>query len=79
MSKLTLTAKLVEHAVAPASGRIDLWDTLVGDDVSLPGAFGLRVSASGVKSWVIMYRLRDRLGMLQQRRLVLGTYPAYGL
>ena len=67
MPKARLTAASVERLRPPAKGRIEHWDSL------LPG-FGLRVSETGAKTWVLMYRIGRR-----QRRLTLGKYPALGL
>ena len=67
MPKTRLTAASVERLRPPAKGRIEYWDNL------LPG-FGLRVSETGAKTWVLMYRVGRR-----QRRLTLGKYPALGL
>ena len=67
MPKMRLTAVSVERLRPPAKGRIEYWDNL------LPG-FGLRVSETGAKTWVLMYRIGRR-----QRRLTLGKYPASGL
>ena len=67
MPSQKLTARTIENAKAPASGRLEIWDTLVR-------GFGLRVTERGVKSWTLMYRVNGR-----QRRLNLGRYPAYDL
>ena len=67
MPKARLTVASVERLRPPAKGRIEHWDSL------LPG-FGLRVSETGAKTWVLMYRIGRR-----QRRLTLGKYPALGL
>ena len=67
MPRQTLTARYVEAIKPPASSRTEHWDA------STPG-FGLRVSALGRKSWVLMYRHEGRL-----RRLTIGTYPALPL
>ena len=67
MPKARLTAASVERLRPPAKGRIEHWDSL------LPG-FGLRVSETGSKAWILMYRVGRR-----QRRLTLGKYPALGL
>jgi hypothetical protein len=52
------TAKLTQVAVErlrpPATGRIEYFDT------QLP-AFGLRISATGRKSWIVMYRVGGKL------------------
>ena len=50
MPKARLTAASVERLRPPAKGRIEYWDNL------LPG-FGLRVSETGAKTWVLMYRV----------------------
>lgn len=61
----TLTDKGVERLAPPPAGRVDLFDAV------LPG-FALRVSASGVKSFVVFYRINGR-----QRRYTVGRYPAF--
>jgi integrase len=50
-----------------ADERIEIWDA------KLPG-FGVRVSPSGTKSFVLLYRFRG-----ERRRLTLGRYPVVGL
>ena len=67
MATLKLTARTVESIKPPASGRADYWDTD-------PRGFGLRVSESGRKTWMVMYRAGG-----VQRRLTIGTYPAMKL
>jgi len=49
-----LTQVAVERLKPPASGRVEYFDT------QLP-AFGLRISASGRKSWIVMYRVGKKL------------------
>jgi integrase len=61
---LKLTQPAVERLKPPASGRVEYWDS------QLPG-FGLRISASGRKSWVVMYRVSGKLV-----RETLGTITA---
>lgn len=63
MPRHKLTDRFVEHAPAPATGRVEYFDML------LPG-FALRVSDKGAKSWVVFYRVRGRL-----RRHTLESYP----
>ena len=65
-----LTDLGVERIKAPKSGRLEIWDSL------LP-RFGLRVTANGRKSWVVMYRMGGRKA--PKRRLTLGPYPALSL
>ncbi|MEE8272316.1 MAG: integrase family protein, partial [Alphaproteobacteria bacterium] len=67
MPRIKLTARTVETAKAPPTGRIELWDR------TLPG-FGLRITDKGRKSWVAMYRMHGRLC-----RRTLGHYPALPL
>ncbi len=76
-----LSAKLIENAVAPPSGRLEIWDRIIADDASLPGSFGLRISPSGVRIWAVMYRFDDpkRPGQKKQRRMTIGGYPAFSL
>ena len=63
----TLNDRVVMDAAVPAAGRVELWDA------ELPG-FGLRISASGRRTWQVMYRIGGR-----KRRLTLGSFPALPL
>jgi integrase len=63
MPKVNLTSRFVSSTAAPASGRVEHWDTVVR-------GLGLRVTSNGAKSWVVMYRHQGR-----KRRLTLGTFP----
>ena len=56
MPTIRLTQLAAEKIAAPATGRIVYWDRL------LPG-FGLRVTSTGAKSWVAMYRVRGKAVM----------------
>jgi hypothetical protein len=49
-----LTQPAIEKLNAPPSGRIEYWDS------QLPG-FGLRISETGRKTWVVMYRVQGKL------------------
>jgi len=62
-----MTVRAVDAIRPPRSGQMDYWDA------DTPG-FGLRVSAGGRMSWVVMYRHGD-----VKRRLTLGNYPALSL
>jgi integrase len=64
MPILKLTQAAVNNRKPPVSGREDVWDS------QLPG-FGLRNSASGLKTWQAFYRVdgkpvREKLGTLAQ-------------
>lgn len=74
MPTIRLSAKAIQAAKPPAAGRIELWDSVISDDVTLPGSLGLRVTAAGSKSWVLMFRVGGA-----QRRMTIGRYPAYSL
>jgi integrase len=63
MPQRSLTQLAVERLNPPKQGRVEYWDT------RLPG-FGLRISASGQKTWVAMYRVK---GARQQIRETLGN------
>jgi integrase len=54
MAKLKLTQAAVEKLKAPTEGRVEYWDS------QLPG-FGLRISHSGRKTWVAMYRVGSKV------------------
>lgn len=63
MPSMRFTSRSIEAIKRPASGQVDYWDA------SLSG-FGLRVSAAGRKSWIVMYRHGG-----VKRRMTIGTYP----
>jgi integrase len=67
MPTANFTARFIEALKAPESGQVDYRDE------SLPG-FGVRLSAAGRKSWIVVYRSGGRL-----RRLTLGAYPHLSL
>ena len=50
MPTIKLTQPAIEKLKALPSGRIEYWDN------QLPG-FGLRISETGRKTWVVMYRV----------------------
>jgi len=62
-----LTTRGVNAIKKPKTGRVEYWDTVIT-------GLGLRVSETGRKSWVVMYRNQGRL-----RRMTLGTYPKKSL
>jgi hypothetical protein len=64
MPTARLSAKYVENIPRPPPAGTDHWDSVISDDESLPGSFGLRVFSSGVKSWQVMYRIPTRDGTL---------------
>ncbi len=66
-ARQVLTEAAIAGLAPPAKGRIEVFDALV------PG-FGIRVSAAGRRSWIVMYRLGSR-----QRRATLGSHPALTL
>src|SRR4051794_22115233 len=54
MPTIKLTQPAIEKLKAPLAGRIEYWDN------QLPG-FGLRISETGRKTWVVMYRVGGKL------------------
>ncbi|CCA91120.1 site-specific integrase [Novosphingobium sp. PP1Y] len=62
-----LSDQLVRDAEPPASGNRIIYDA------KLPG-FGLRVTAKGVRSFVLNYRVKGR-----ERRITIGQYPTWKL
>lgn len=66
-NRIDFTVRKLESLKPPVSGRVEYWDR------STPG-FGLRISESGRRTWIAMYRHQGRL-----RRLTIGTFPPIGL
>lgn len=79
--KKYFTEAALERMRPPAEGRVELGDTVV------PGLM-LRVTAGGVMSWSVLYKVRGEGGLSPvtgrplrgtQRRITLGTYPILGV
>jgi hypothetical protein len=72
MPKLHLTDAAAKRLKTPTdAARAEYWDT------KTPG-FGLRISASGARSWVVITQVLVN-GAWKQKRVTLGTYPAKSL
>jgi integrase len=69
MPKARLTELTVSRAKPPREGRLELWDT------TLP-AFGLRLSSSGGRSWIVAIR---KPGARHPVRVKLGEPPLVSL
>ena len=67
LGRIALTDRTVRALKPPSVGRLDVWDE------DNPG-FGLRISAEGRRTWILMYRMGKTL-----RRLTLGRFPTLGL
>ena len=72
MPSIQLTDAAVKRLKTPTDAdRVEYWDTKIS-------GFGIRISSSGVRSWVMILRiLKD--GRWQQQRLTLGRYPGVAL
>lgn len=79
--KKYITEAALERLRPPAEGRMELGDTVV------PGLM-LRITAGGVLSWSVLYKVRGEGGLSSktgrplrgtQRRITLGTYPVLGV
>ncbi len=79
--KKYLTETALERLRPPTEGRVEVGDTVV------PGLM-LRVTAGGVMSWSVLYKVRGEGGLSQttgrplkgaQRRITIGTYPILGV
>jgi integrase len=68
MATINLTARTVESLKPPEDGRVEYFDE------NVPG-FGLRIAASGRKTWMLFYRR----GGHTLRRWTIGTFPALSL
>ena len=71
MPTLRLTDAAIKRLRKPEAGRIEYWD-------SHTRGFGLRLSVTGVQSWVVITRSLQA-GAWKQQRVTLGTYPAMSL
>lgn len=71
MPTLRLTDAALKRLKPPDAGRIEYWD-------SHTRGFGLRMSASGIKNWVLITRVLQG-GEWKQKRVTLGAYPALSL
>ncbi|MGC1271238.1 MAG: Arm DNA-binding domain-containing protein, partial [Croceibacterium sp.] len=72
MAKRHLTDAAVERIARPTHSRIEVSDTE-------PGLF-LRVTLTGVKSWMVIYRLPSIEGKrTERRRTVVGRFPDVGV
>jgi integrase len=69
MPRIRLTEAAVRRLKLPAKGQTDYFDEL------LPG-FGLRVSASGRRSWFLFYRVKEGPKQGTQRRYTLPASAA---
>lgn len=67
MATTALTDMAIRNLTIPTRGQTETWDSRI------PG-FGIRVSAAGTRSFVLVYRFRGR-----SRRLTLGRYPTVSL
>ena len=67
MPSMTFTARGITALDIPDRGRIEYFDK------STP-SFGLRVTSSGHRSWICLYRHKG-----EKRRYTIGTYPQLGL
>lgn len=67
MPRAKLTDRTILSLTSPGRGQVDYFDAL------LPG-FGVRVSQSGRRSFVVLYRYNGL-----KRRMTLGTYPVVTL
>lgn len=79
--KKYFTEAALERLKPPTEGRVEWGDTVV------PGLM-LRVTAGGVMSWSVLYKVRGEGGLSPvtgrplrgtQRRITLGTYPILGV
>src|ERR1700730_853811 len=68
--KQRLTPRLIVSLPAPVNGNVIYWDAR-----STPG-FGLRITATGNRAFVLNYRTR-RTG--RGRRLTIGDFPTWSL
>ncbi len=77
MATAALTDTALRKLKPPKSGRLEIWDSLISEDRTLPGTFGIRVTSNGTRSWMVMFRILDaKKGKVIQKRHKLGEYPS---
>ena len=79
MPQKTLTDKLLRNLKAKDKDRVEYSDSVIANDGSLPGSLIVRVSKSGRKTWVVMYRVGWRKSHRIQKRMSIGLYPSVSL
>jgi integrase len=67
MAAHALTDMAIRNVALPERGQVEIWDSRIA-------GFGIRVSAQGTKSFVLVYRFQRK-----SRRLTLGRYPTLSL
>src|SRR5258708_2640727 len=63
MPRINFTVRSLAALSLPSVGRTEVWDS------NSNGSFGLRISSTGRKSWVVLYMSGSRL-----RRFTIGDY-----
>lgn len=71
MPTMRMTDAAVRKLKVPQSGRVEVWDDHTR-------GLGLRISSSGLRSWVLMTRVLEA-GAWKQQRVTLGQYPGMSL
>lgn len=73
MPRQNFTTKWLDAVRVTDTERVAYWDA----DFHDRGSFGIRVTRSGVKSWIYLYSPKGGQG--KQRRFTIGTYPSISL
>ena len=69
------TDRALRSLELPATGQKDYWDLY-----RRPRGFGMRISATGVKSFTLTYRTKDPKSLkMRLHRMVVGRYPETSL
>jgi hypothetical protein len=71
MTRAKLSEETVKALAVPASGnRVTYFISDVLQGVTVPRGFGVRVTSSGARAFVLNYRIRHR-----EYRFTIGAYP----